>query len=115
MKHTVMLTKNRDFRRLYARGKVQKHPFLVMYWQKNRLAMNRIGITVNKKAGKAVERNRARRIIKEAYRLIEPEMPTGYDMVFVARSKTPELKTGDISTVLRLFFKRAGIEGKLRT
>jgi ribonuclease P protein component len=112
VKHTIMLTKNSDFRRLYSRGRVQKHPFLIMYWQQNRLGVNRVGITVNKKAGNAVERNRARRIIKEAYRLIEAQTSKGYDIVLVARAKTPQLKMWDIYSVLRAFMKKTGmIEG----
>lgn len=50
-----------------------------------------MGITATKKIGKAVQRNRARRLIREAYRILEPNikgLPYGVDIVFVARMKT---------------------------
>ncbi len=64
------------------------HPVLVTYMVKNRLGFSRMGITATKKIGKAHDRNRARRVIKEAYRLLEPQIKPGWDFVFVARTKT---------------------------
>jgi ribonuclease P protein component len=65
--------------------------------------MNRFGISVSKKVGNAVERNRAKRIIRAAYRLGEESFPIGYDIVFVARQPITDRKTQDISG---FFFKR---------
>ncbi len=87
MKSTLMLTENRDFKRLYARGKSVAHALFVVYYAKNRLGTGRLGITVNKKFGKAVRRNRARRLLKESYRLLEPAVVPGYDIVLVARAR----------------------------
>lgn len=66
-------------------------PVLVTYCTKNRLGYSRIGITTGKKVGNAVRRNRARRLIKEAYRQLIPSLRTdcGWDIVFVARGRTP--------------------------
>lgn len=77
-------------------------PVVVIYIRRNNLGKNRIGITTSKKIGNAVKRNRARRIIKEAYRLSEPELKQGYDYVFVARGKTPHVK---MMAVQRIFQK----------
>ena len=88
MKHTIALCKNRDFRRLYHRGKCAVAPHVAVYTAKNRLGTNRLGITTTKKLGNAVQRNRARRLIKEAYRLLEYKIPLGRDIVIVARKKT---------------------------
>lgn len=109
MQKTVPLKLNRDYLRLYKRGKSFVNPSLVLYYTKNKLKMNRIGITTSKKIGKAVERNRARRIIREAYRQIEPETLTGYDFVFVARGRTVKLKSTDIKNVLMKLFSSAGV------
>ena len=57
------LTKNKEFSRIYARGKSYVHPNLVLYVAKNRLGYTRIGLTATKKVGHAVQRNRARRIM----------------------------------------------------
>jgi ribonuclease P protein component len=65
---------NRDFKRLYSRGKSIAAGYLVLYYQKNKLEKNVLGITVTKKLGKAVVRNRVRRLIRECYRLREDEM-----------------------------------------
>jgi len=87
MHHTVPLTQNRDFQRLYARGKSCVSPSLVLYCCRNRSTGNRLGFTTGRKIGGAVQRNRARRRLSEAFRLIEPETRTGYDIVVVARTR----------------------------
>ena len=58
MKYRV-LNKNREFTRLYARGKSYVHPHLVLYVAKNRLGVTRVGLTATKKVGGAVQRNRS--------------------------------------------------------
>ena len=83
------LKENRDFRRLYQRGKSYVSPVVVTYVLKNRSRAVRIGITTSKKTGKAVKRNRSRRVIREAFRALYPSVKPGYDFVFVARAKTP--------------------------
>lgn len=60
MKYSVSLKSNRDFRRLYSRGKQAVAPTMVLYTRKNRLKENRLGITTGKKLGNAVTRNRIR-------------------------------------------------------
>ena len=87
MRHTVSLCENYLFGRMYRRGKSAVTPWIAVYYMKNRLTENRLGITASKKIGGAVERNRARRIIKEAYRLTEAQIKSGYDIVIVARKK----------------------------
>ena len=86
----VPLCRNNDFRRLYARGKSYVTPVVVIYVMKNRTKNLRVGITTSKKIGKAHDRNRARRVIREAYRLLAPSLTdqAGYDFIFVARVRT---------------------------
>ncbi|MEG1993989.1 MAG: ribonuclease P protein component [Oscillospiraceae bacterium] len=100
MLHTIMLNQNSDFRRLYYRGKSRNHPFIITYARKNNLGKNRIGITTSKKIGKAHSRNRAKRIIREAYRLNENIVPLGWDFVFVARTVTTTLNMNDIRPIM---------------
>ncbi len=87
MKHTVSLKRNRDFRRLYAKGKSAVSPYLAVYCRKNRQDRSRLGITVGSKLGGAVKRNRIRRRIREVYRLSEDALLPGYDLVVVARTR----------------------------
>lgn len=106
MLHTTTLTLNKEFRRAYYRGRAFTTPVVVVYVLKNHKGINRIGLTATKKIGKAVQRNRARRIMKEAYRLMEVDFPLGYDYVFVARTKTVESSTDDIRKAMRFALKK---------
>ena len=103
----VTLKMNGDFRRLYNRGKAVTNPALVMYYMKNHAGICRIGITTGKKIGNAVERNRSRRVIKEAFRSVHKDVEGGYDFVFVARSiatrHPKECATTEIFFILCLF------------
>ena len=73
------LTKNKEFSRIYARGKSYVHPNLVLYVAKNRLGYTRIGLTATKKVGHAVQRNRARRIMRAALSEHLSQNIGGYD------------------------------------
>ena len=87
MKKTVTIKDNRDFRRLYSRGRSAVTPFVVVYCRPNRLGHNRLGVTVSTKLGSAVKRNRARRRLREVFRLAQPELRQGFDVVLVARAR----------------------------
>lgn len=91
-----IISKNRDFRRVYTKGKYFSSPVLITYIIKNRLNSTRVGITASKKTGNAVKRNRSRRIIREAFRILKSKVKSGFDIIFVARAKTNEVKTGDV-------------------
>ena len=82
------IKENKVFRRLYHRGKSKAGASLVTYCMKNRRGETRVGITTSKKIGTAVERNRARRVIRAAFSQLED----GWDLVFVARSRTTRVK-----------------------
>jgi len=90
MKKAVTLKENWEFRRLYNKGKSAVGPAVVVYCKKNRLDHNRLGVTVSTKLGGAVVRNRARRRLREVYRLSSPHLKKGYDFVLVARAKAVE-------------------------
>ena len=105
----VSLKKNNEFRRLYSKGRFYQSPLIVTYVIKTRRNCVRVGITTSKKIGNAVLRNRSRRIIRESYRSLLPELKTGYDIVFVARGKTPFVKSTDILRVMKKQLKEAGI------
>ena len=86
MKFSGSLKLNHIFRRLY---KTAGHgnSFLVLYARKNGSRTNRVGVTVSKKLGGAVTRNRVRRRLREVYRLNEALFQPGWDIVVVARSR----------------------------
>ena len=84
-------------------------PILVTYVLKNRAHCIRVGITTSKKTGNAVKRNRSRRIIREAARQLMPELSGGYDLIFVARAKTPFVKSTDILCDMRKHLSQSGV------
>lgn len=86
MNKTYTLKQNYEFRRLYRRGKSAATKLLVVYALPNRRKTNRFGLTVSVKLGKAVKRNRCKRLLREAYRLQQDNIKVGYDFIFVARS-----------------------------
>lgn len=103
------ITDNCDFRRAYTRGKVYTNPALVTYVRKNRAGICRVGITASKKIGNAVQRNRARRVIRAAF-LALPETVVGhYDIVFVARTRTVRTKSTELIPVIRKHLRSAGV------
>lgn len=87
MEFSTSLKLNHIFRRLYHVGSHSANRYLVLYCRKNRSPINRVGITVGKKLGKAVVRNRVRRRLREIYRLHEENFRRGYDIVVVARGQ----------------------------
>ena len=102
------INQNRDFRRIYARGKSYVDSALVVYVLNNRANCCRLGITVSKKLGGAVKRNRTRRVIKEAFRQLPP-ISRRVDIVVVARMKAASMKSTEILPVLKAKFHQAGI------
>lgn len=100
---------NKDFRRLYYRGKSVASPCLVSYVMKSRLKGVRYGITTSKKIGGAVERNRSRRVIRAAFAQLEDKINGNWDIVFVARSKTSKVKMQSVLAEMTEHFKKLGV------
>lgn len=109
MEKIVSITRNNDFRRAYRRGKSQVSPLLVTYVLRNRLGETRVGITTSKKVGNAVTRSRARRVLREAYRGISGRVKPGYDLVFVARGRTPGAKSTQVQRQMVRQLEAAGL------
>lgn len=109
MEKILPITRNNDFRRAYKRGKSHVSPLLVAYVLKNRLGCTRVGITTSKKIGNAVVRSRARRVLREAYRGLIGRVKPGYDLVFVARGRTPAAKSTQVQRHMERQLMAAGI------
>ncbi len=105
MNKAKTLKENREFSFLYRKGKSLVTPLVVIYYKKNKSNVNRYGITTGKKIGNAVKRNRARRIIRAAFEELAPEIKGSYNFVFVARVKTPYVKSRDVKKAMQNKFK----------
>lgn len=97
MKKENRLKLNKDFRRLYAKGKSTVYGCVVVYAMKNKRGTVRIGLTVGKGVGNAVKRNRAKRLLRVAADEAMPNLAPGYDLIFVARNRIDGKKSGQVS------------------
>ena len=108
MKFSSALKLNHIFRRLYS-TQGYANGMLVLYARPNRLEQNRVGITTGKKLGHAVVRNRARRRLREVYRLNEHLFKPGYDIVVVARHKCVTADFQKLTKAYLSLAEKAGI------
>ena len=108
MKFSSALKLNHIFRRLYSTT-AHANACLVLYARKNRSATNRVGVTVSKKLGGAVVRNRVRRRLREVYRLNETRFAPGWDIVVVARSRCIKADFTSLTGAYLSLAKKAGI------
>ena len=109
MKFTTSLKRNHEFRRLYNRGKSTASRYIIIYTRRNRSTENRLGITVSKKIGGAVQRNLIRRRLKEIYRLNEHKINPGYDIVIVARVGCKFIKYSELEASVLFLLKKLGL------
>lgn len=93
MKNTISLKTNREFSRVFKKAKYKAGKHIVVYALENGFSYNRFGISISKKFGIAVQRNRVKRLIRECYRLSEDSILTGYDIVILVKSTVRAAKT----------------------
>ncbi len=79
------LRRPEDFRRVYERRRSVSDHWLIIYGLENGLPHCRIGLSVSRKVGSAVQRNRLRRLYREAFRLSRAQLPIGLDLVLIPR------------------------------
>ncbi len=99
--NTETMKLNKDFKRVYYRGKSAVRQSVVVYALRNRQGRNRLGLTCGKAVGNAVRRNRAKRVMRESFRLLEQELKQGFDIVIVARSRAVDKSFWDVDADVR--------------
>lgn len=111
MKKTLMLKKNYEFKKVLTKGEYYSGKYLDVFVKKNNFPVNYIGIAVGVKITKAVKRNRIKRLIRENYRLMEKNLKTGYNMVFLWKKKV-DIKNATFTNIkedMVNIFERIGI------
>ncbi|MDR2168490.1 MAG: ribonuclease P protein component [Clostridiales bacterium] len=106
MKFTESLRRNCDFKKVYKSGRAKGGKYLIVFATENGLNINRLGISVSKKMGKAVRRNKFRRRIKEAYRILEPNFRPGLDIVILPKTELADAGFVEIKKCLKRLLEK---------
>jgi len=101
-----VLRKRTDFSAIYNKGKSLGERYIVLFYRKNDLPYSRTAFLASKKVGNSVERNRARRLMKESIRTSQVKLPEGYDFIFIARNTILNRKCADVKKSIEAAIKK---------
>ncbi|MFB9753991.1 ribonuclease P protein component [Paenibacillus hodogayensis] len=108
MQKELRLTRREDFNKVYRYGKSSANMQVVVYCLPNpRIERFRMGVSVSKKLGSAVIRNRIRRLMKEIVRLNEAKIRSHYDFIVIARKPVVDMEYGQLEKSMLHALKRA--------
>lgn len=100
-----------EYRRVYDRAQVRHGRLLVAFVVQDEGLTRRAGFVAGRKVGGAVTRNRARRLLREAWRVLKPAFPlTGSQIVFVAKRGCAEQSLDAITREMSQLLARAGLQ-----
>lgn len=105
------LRRSGDVKRVKQQGKSWRHPLAVLLVTKSDQDVSRFAFTASRGVGKAVARNRAKRLLREAVRLHLGQVEAGWDCVFVARAATARASFADVETAVLSLLMRAHLLG----
>lgn len=106
MRKKEVLRRKKDFNRAYRKGKSLNDRYVVLFSIKNGLPYTRIAFLASKKVGNSVQRNRAKRLMKESYRTLEASVLQGYDLIVIARNSINGKKCSEVCNSLRRVLKK---------
>ncbi|MHB1454140.1 MAG: ribonuclease P protein component [Saccharofermentanales bacterium] len=109
MKFTSPLRFNYEFGKVYKKGRYLPGRYLVLHFIRHGRDYSRLGVTTGKKVRGSVQRNRMRRLMRECYRLNEPNIRKGYDIVLLGRDDPQDVKLASVERDFIYLFKKAGI------
>ena len=109
MLRTTTLRKNYEFGRVYQKGQHVATRTLVLHYFSRRHHQLRLGVTASRQVKGSVARNRAKRLLREAYRLHESVLKTGFDLVLVGRAVEPPVTFWDVEADFLRACRRAGL------
>jgi ribonuclease P protein component len=99
---------------VYNEGRSWIHPLLVLVARPNDLDFTRVAFVAGRRVGKAVDRNRAKRLMREAARSVYPRVDPGWDIVLVARRRILSAKEPVVEASLATVARQAGLVGTER-
>ena len=113
MKNTIMIKKNYEFKNFFSKGKFFYGENIHMYIHKNNINLNKLGIAISRKQGKAVERNRIKRLIRENYKNYEDKIGIGNNIIIIV-NKNKDSKDIEYYGIQRDFEKILSKAGVLK-
>ena len=114
MKNTKMLKKNYEFKNVLTKGKYYAGEKIEAYILNNNQTSNKLGLAIGVKKGKATQRNRIKRLLRENYRKQENKITTGNSIIFLSKKgeNIKETTNNDIKNDMEKIFKKAKITKK---
>ncbi|HRE47980.1 MAG TPA: ribonuclease P protein component [Aggregatilineales bacterium] len=109
MRRDLRLRRAADFAHLRSVGKTIRGTFFTLAYTPNGLPHNRYGVITGKRIGGAVIRNRVKRRLREALRLLDDHLVVGYDVVLIARSEMRSTSFSALEMSLLLLVGKAGL------
>jgi ribonuclease P protein component len=106
-----MLSRPKDFRALQGDGTVRSHPLLVARFRRTDLETTRFGLSIGRKLGGAVVRNRVRRRLRQILRAMAPSFQAGWDVLIIARPAVVAAGYDEIAEALERLLQRGGVLG----
>lgn len=116
MKNTKMLKKNYEFRNVFSKGKYYSGKYIEAFIKKNykNFDFNYLGIAISVKSGKAVRRNKIKRLIRESYKILENDIYVGQSFVFLWKKKVSIDKASfkNIKEDMNNIFEKSNLKNK---
>jgi ribonuclease P protein component len=109
MEKKYRLRDNEQFQRVRKEGRSWSHPLLVLCVFPNGLDHSRFGFSVSKRVGKAVVRNRVKRLVREATRVRQEVITPGQDLVFIARNPIREANFQEVDRAVEELLRQANL------
>ena len=108
-KKMLSIKKNYEFLRVYKKGSFFVGKYFILHTNPNILGEKRIGVSISKKVGNSVQRNRIRRRVKEIFREYFNHVSDNTDYVFVGRVGSSEASFGDIKREMKFLLKKLSV------
>jgi ribonuclease P protein component len=101
------LRRSGDFERVRRTGRKHVHPLVVLIASANEMAQLHVGVVAGRTVGTAVERNRAKRLLRSAMQSLTGSLQSGWDLVLIARPATPASNYFEVREALVGLLRRA--------
>lgn len=111
MKKTKMLKKNYEFKQILSKGQYFYGKNIGAFIKKNNKDCNFLGLAISRKAGKAVNRNKIKRLLRENYKILEPKIKNGESIVFLLKKNVEikKLNFKDIEEDMNKIFEKSNL------